>query len=157
MLIDRTMRVLIVERRRTSARLIEDILRKLHFDNIEKATDATSAFAMLQEGGPALIIADLHLQPMSGLELLRMIRAKRGVDRYPCLITAETLTADEAKALKDAGVDGILIKPFTRRALEPKLTAAFERHVRSRRGQDVQITRKRSIALAGHSRYRRPR
>src|ERR671916_535645 len=110
MLIDRTTRVLIVERRRTIARLIEDLLRKLHFNNIEKTLDATSAFAMLQEGGPALIIADLHLQPMSGLELLRMIRANRRADRYPCLITAEILTAAEARALNDAGADAILLK-----------------------------------------------
>jgi PleD family two-component response regulator len=153
--IDRARRVLIVERQRTSARLVEGMLHRLAFDNIHKTFDAASAFSILQEGGAWLVIADLHLTPMSGLELLRMLRTNQRLERHPFLITAETLSPVEARALKDAGVDGIILKPFTHKVLEPKVAAALESSARARRAVAAGVTRKRWTALGRRSRYRR--
>jgi DNA-binding response OmpR family regulator len=162
MQIDRQTNVLVVDKRRSIARLISDILRKLHFENVQTTFDAPSAFDLLQGAGPTLIIADLHLTPMSGLEFLRMVRANSRVGRYPCLITAEVLNPFEARALKDAGADGILLKPFTGECLEPKIAAALARYEKSRRAVGVSVQnqsttlgrRKQSRGRGGRSRYR---
>jgi CheY-like chemotaxis protein len=66
MLIDRSMPVLIVERRRAFARLIEGMLHKLQFENLESTFEGASAFKLLQQDGPKLVIADLHIAPTGG-------------------------------------------------------------------------------------------
>jgi len=150
--VDRTIPVLIVEPHETIVVLVERMLRELGFEKVQRASDSTSAWEMLQQAAQTLVIADLHLQPSNGLQLLRMIRADQKLRRCPFLIMAETLTADEALAVKQAGVDGLMLKPFKPDALEPKLAAALRNTGRSR-VTDVGATRKAHFALGRRHQY----
>jgi two-component system, chemotaxis family, chemotaxis protein CheY len=155
MLVDTSTPVLVVERRRALSSLIEDMLRKLNFENIECASDASSGLEMLQRTGPKIVIADLHLEAMSGLEMLRVTRLDQRLRRCPFLITAETLTPSEARALKNAGVDAFLLKPFRPDVLTPKLQAAFERNVRFRSAPQVGRSKRTSTSLGRRLLYQR--
>jgi two-component system chemotaxis response regulator CheY len=138
--IDRSMPILIVEGRRTFATLIEGMLRRAKFENVESAYDGASALGMLHRAGPRVVIADLNVEPISGLEMLQNVRADQQLAHCPFLITCEGLNPYEATRLKTAGVDGVLIKPFRRDVLEPKLTMAFERRRRLRPAPEVTYT-----------------
>jgi two-component system, chemotaxis family, chemotaxis protein CheY len=119
------MPVLIVEPDATVMITLEDMLKKLGFRSIEVASDTTSALEILHGAGPRLVIADLHLQPTSGLHLLRAIRSDEKLKRSPFILSANTLSSSEATAIKHSGADCFLLKPFKLEALEPKVEAAF--------------------------------
>ena len=150
--IDRSMPVLIVEPHETIVVLLDRMLRQLGFEKVQRASDSTSAWEMLQETAQTLVIADLHLQPSNGLQLLRMIRADQKLRRCPFLIMAETLTADDALAVKQAGVDGLMLKPFKPDVLEPKLEAALKNFAKPR--AEIGPIRKAHFALGRRLQYR---
>jgi two-component system, chemotaxis family, chemotaxis protein CheY len=149
------MPVLVIERRQDLVTLIEGMLRRLHFKNVESTSDGDNGLQVLQRGGPSIIIADLHMEAMPGLEMLRAIRLDQRLRRCPFLITAETLTPFEARALKNAGVDGLLLKPFRPDVLMPKLEVAVQRNATSRAiSQLTHVKRTPSTLLGRRVLYR---
>jgi two-component system chemotaxis response regulator CheY len=125
MLLDRTAPVLLVEPRASATRIMTDLLLHLGFEMIDAVTGSNEAVDLLREKGPRLVIADLHIEPMNGLQLLRTIRSDERLKRTPFIIAAETLSPAEAVAIKGAGVDSFLLKPFRAEALEKKVEAAL--------------------------------
>jgi len=125
MLFDRSAPVLLVEPRASATRIITDLLLQLGFETIEAVPGSTEAVDLLRDKGPRLVIADLHIEPMNGLQLLRAIRADERLKRVPFIIAAESLSPAEAIAIKGAGVDSFLLKPFRAEALEKKVEAAL--------------------------------
>jgi len=90
--LDKSMPLLVLEQRGTYSQLIEDMLRALGFDKVDCAADGETAIELLQGSTPKLLIADLHLEPMSGLQLLRNIRAHPRLHRCPFVMTDGALT-----------------------------------------------------------------
>jgi two-component system chemotaxis response regulator CheY len=125
LLFDRSAPVLLVEPRATAFLIISDLLGQLGFQTIEPAQDSTTALDMLKETGPRLVIADMHIEPTNALQFLRLIRSDDRLRRTPFIIASESLSAVEARAIKDAGVDSFLLKPFRPEALEAKIEAAY--------------------------------
>jgi two-component system, chemotaxis family, chemotaxis protein CheY len=132
MRIDRATPVLIVERRITFARLIERMFHDARFQNVETTREGKTALGILRRDGRRVILVDLELEVVSWLEILQQVRAHEELASSPFIVTSESLRAREARQLKDAGIDGVLLKPFKRDALEPKLTMASERAARHR-------------------------
>ena len=130
--IDRSMPVLIVERRISFARLIERMFHKARFPNVETTCEWSTALGILRRDGRKVILADLELEAVSWLEMLQEVRADEQLASSPFIVTSESLHPREAKQLKDAGVDGVLLKPFESHALEPKLAMASKRAARYR-------------------------
>jgi two-component system chemotaxis response regulator CheY len=87
---DKTINVLIVDDYRTMLRIIRNLLKQLDFNNVEEATDGTEALAKLRAGNFGLVISDWNMQPMTGLDLLREVRADARLKQTPfIMITAE--------------------------------------------------------------------
>lgn len=103
--------------------IISDLLAEIGFENIDSAADPTDAMAMLAAGGPRIVIAGLHLEP-NGLQFLHAIRSDDRLKGCPFVLTAKSLSATEATALKNAGAHSVLLKPFRAEALEAKIQAA---------------------------------
>ena len=143
---DTSMPVLVVEPHAATIITLEDMLRKLGFGTVDIAADSTSAVELLQQGGPRLVIADLHLEPASGLHLLRTIRSDDKLKRSPFILSARTLSSTEATAIKHCGADCFLLKPFKHEVLRRKVDAALHSHPIVRPGQVV-TPRKFSMAL----------
>jgi two-component system chemotaxis response regulator CheY len=76
---------------------------------------------MLEGAEYGLIISDLNMRPMSGLHLLRAVRAHAGLDKTPFILTTASLQTENAVAAKHLGVSSYLLKPFTPAGLKAKI------------------------------------
>src|SRR4051812_2199587 len=89
------------------------LLRKLGFVDIDAAVDGSSALGMMRDKRYGLVLSDLNMQPVNGLELLRKVRADPDLKPTPFILTTTSSHAGSVVAAKRAGVDTYLLKPFT--------------------------------------------
>ncbi len=121
MAIDMNKPILIVDDYRTMLRIIGGLLSKLGFTHIDEATDGTDAFAKLKAKHYSFVISDWNMEPMSGFELLKKVRADDGLKNLPfIMITAESKT-ENVVAAKAAGVSNYIVKPFNAETLKDKI------------------------------------
>ncbi|HYI72783.1 MAG TPA: response regulator [Skermanella sp.] len=103
--------ILIVDDSATILMSMEAILSKGGFV-ITRASSGEEAFAKLQGGAkPALIITDIHMKQMNGIELIKKVRALPGFQFTPILVVtteSQQQKRDEARAAK---ATGWLVKP----------------------------------------------
>ena len=122
---DQSLKILTVDDFSTMRRIIRNILRQLGYSNITEADDGTAALAVLQQQDIDFVISDWNMPNMTGLELLRAIRADEKLHKVPVLlVTAEALKENVVEAVK-AGVNGYIVKPFTAETLKEKIDAIF--------------------------------
>ena len=125
MAIDKAMNVLIVDDYKTMLRIIRNLLKQLGFDNVDEAADGATALARLREKDFGLVISDWNMEPMTGLQLLKEVRADAKLAHIPfVMVTAESKT-ENVIAAKEAGVTNYIVKPFNAETLKQKLTAVF--------------------------------
>ena len=123
--VDMTMNVLIVDDYKTMLRIIENLLIQIGFRNVLQATDGSAALGILRETPAGLIISDWNMQPMTGLQLLKEVRADAKLKATPfIMITAESKT-ENVVAAKEAGVNNYIVKPFNAETLKQKITAVL--------------------------------
>ena len=122
---DRNTNVLIVDDYRTMLRIIRNLLKQLDFNNVDEATDGQEALAKLRAGNFGLVISDWNMAPMTGLDLLKEVRADARLKNLPfIMITAESKT-ENVIAAKKAGVNNYIVKPFNAPTLKSKIEAVF--------------------------------
>jgi CheY-like chemotaxis protein len=116
-------RILVVDDNAANLRLLAFLLEKKGYA-VKTADDAPSALAVLQEWSPRLILLDLQLPGMGGLELASKLKADPATRAILILaVTAFAMKGDEERALA-AGCDGYVTKPIDTRAL-PTLIAGL--------------------------------
>jgi len=109
-------RVLYVEDNAFNRKLVRDLLQRTSYQLIE-ATDGDSGLAAAQRELPDLVIMDIQLPRMSGLDVTRALRADATTAHIPIIvITSFALSGDEQKA-KAAGATAYLAKPYSPREL----------------------------------------
>jgi two-component system chemotaxis response regulator CheY len=125
MAVDHTMPVLIVDDYKTMIRIIRNLLKQLGFANVDEAGDGTAALDMMRHKQYGLIISDWNMEPMTGYELVREVRADDQLSRTPfIMVTAESKT-ENVIAAKKAGVNNYIVKPFNAATLKSKIDAIF--------------------------------
>jgi two-component system, chemotaxis family, chemotaxis protein CheY len=125
MAVDHSMKVLIVDDYKTMIRIIRNLLKQLGFANFDEAADGSVALNMMREQDYGLVISDWNMEPMTGYELLREVRADDRLSRTPfIMVTAESKT-DNVIAAKKAGVNNYIVKPFNAATLKAKIDAIF--------------------------------
>ncbi len=126
MAIDKDMNVLIVDDYNTMLRIINNLLKQLGFSNIDEATDGEAALAKVKQKTYGLIISDWNMEPMTGFDFLKAIRASdEGYKNTPfIMITAESKTENVVLA-KQAGVNNYIVKPFNAETLKTKMEAVL--------------------------------
>lgn len=108
--------ILVVDDNPMNLKLIRVLLTIEGYD-VRTATDAEEALAVLATFRPRLILMDLQLPGMDGLELTRRLKAEPATrDTVILAVTAYAMKGDEQKAL-DAGCDGYITKPVETRTL----------------------------------------
>jgi two-component system chemotaxis response regulator CheY len=118
---DKSTSVLIVDDYKTMLRIIRNLLKQLEFDNVEEATDGQEALLKLRAGHFGLVISDWNMAPMTGLDLLKEVRADARLKDMPfIMITAESKT-ENVIAAKQAGVSNYIVKPFNAETLREKI------------------------------------
>jgi two-component system, chemotaxis family, chemotaxis protein CheY len=125
-MMDQNMKILTVDDFSTMRRIIRNMLRQLGYTNIVEAEDGAEALSLLQREKVDFVISDWNMPNMSGLDLLKAIRADDNLKPLPVLlVTAEALKENVVEALK-AGVNNYVIKPFTAETLKEKIDAIFK-------------------------------
>jgi len=125
MAIDLSMPVLVVDDYNTMIRIIRNLLKQLGFEDIDDAADGSAALGKLREKRYGLVISDWNMEPMTGYELLKEVRADPGLTKTPfIMVTAESKT-ENVIAAKKAGVDNYIVKPFNAHTLKAKIEMVF--------------------------------
>ncbi|HEV7269856.1 chemotaxis response regulator CheY [Pseudoxanthomonas sp.] len=121
------MRILIVDDFSTMRRIIKNLLNDLGYTNTAEADDGNTALVALAQGSFDFVVTDWNMPGMTGIELLKAIRADDRFKTLPVLmVTAEAKREQIIEAAQN-GVNGYIIKPFTAQTLEEKLGKIFER------------------------------
>ena len=121
MALDLSMPILVVDDYQTMVRIIRNLLKQLGFEEVDDASDGTAALARLKDRKYGLVISDWNMEPMTGLDLLKEVRADARLKSMPfIMITAESKT-ENVVAARAAGVSNYIVKPFNAETLREKI------------------------------------
>jgi two-component system chemotaxis response regulator CheY len=125
---DRTsLKFLVVDDFSTMRRIVRGLLAEMGCRQAEEAEDGVVALNMLRSGRYDFVVSDINMPNMNGFDLLKAIKADDALRHVPVLmVTAEARKEDIVLAAQ-SGASGYIVKPFTRAALEDKLTAILQR------------------------------
>ncbi|MEE8575371.1 MAG: chemotaxis response regulator CheY [Thermodesulfobacteriota bacterium] len=120
------MKILIVDDFSTMRRIVKNLLKDIGYTDIEEAEDGTVALQKLQAGDFDFVISDWNMPEMTGIELLKEIRADERLKEVPFLmVTAESKQENIVEALQQ-GVNNYIVKPFTSSTLREKIEKILE-------------------------------
>lgn len=126
---DKNLKILVVDDFSTMRRIVKNLLVELGFTAalIQEADDGVNAMAMLKAQPFDFVVTDWNMPNMTGIDLLRAIRAEPALKALPVLMVTAENNRDQIIAAAQAGVNGYIVKPFTAATLQEKLTKVFER------------------------------
>ena len=121
------MKILIVDDFSTMRRIIKNLLRDLGFTNTQEADDGLTALPMLKSGDFDFLVTDWNMPGMTGIDLLKQVRADEKLAELPTLMVTAEAKKDQIVEAAQAGVNGYVVKPFTAAVLKEKIEKIFER------------------------------
>lgn len=125
--LDVNMKVLLVDDFATMRKIVRNILGQLGIKNVDEADDGSTALPKLKQNKYDIVISDWNMPKMTGLDLLKAVRADENLKSLPFLmVTAEALK-DNIVAAAQAGISDYVVKPFTAATLEEKLKKIFSK------------------------------
>jgi two-component system, chemotaxis family, chemotaxis protein CheY len=124
---DKQIKILIVDDFATMRKVIRNLLKQVGYENIVEGDDGVNALKILRSQKIDLIVSDWNMPNMTGLELLKTVRADEALKATPFLmVTAEALQDNVIAAVK-AGVSNYIVKPFTAEVLNEKIQKILEK------------------------------
>lgn len=124
---NKNMRILIVDDFSTMRRIVKNLLNDLGFTNTAEAEDGGAAYSALKASKFDFVITDWNMPGVTGIELLKQIRADPALAKMPVLMVTAEAKREQIIEAAQAGVNGYIIKPFTAGTLDEKLKKIFER------------------------------
>ena len=125
MALDPATPVLVVDDYATMVRIIRNLLKQIGFADVDDASDGSTALAKMHAKRYGLVISDWNMEPMTGFDLLREVRADPQLGTTPfIMVTAESKTENVVAARK-AGVDNYIVKPFNAQTLKGKIESVL--------------------------------
>ena len=122
-------RILIVEDERDIAGLIKHTLERSGEADAEIVSSGDAALKAVTEHAPDLVILDLNLPVLSGVEICRILRSRSDLKHIPIImLTARTSEDDRVSGL-ELGADDYITKPFSLRELAARVRAVLRRSV----------------------------
>jgi len=101
------------------------ILERLGYRDVDYAADGLTAIEKMRARSYGLVICDWHMEPISGYEVLRQVRADADLRETPFIMATTQTVMQNAVAAKIAGVNGYLIKPFTPGSLQRSIESVI--------------------------------
>ncbi len=118
-------KILVVDDFSTMRRIVRNILKQLGFNNVEEAEDGDVAFEKLKKGDFKLIVSDWNMPNMTGLELLKAVRADEKLKDIPVILVTAEAEKDNILQAAQAGVNDYIVKPFTAEIMKHKIDKIF--------------------------------
>ncbi|MBL6959402.1 MAG: response regulator [Rhodospirillales bacterium] len=125
MAVDKDMSVLIVDDYKTMLRILRNLLKQLGFNNVDEASDGSEALGKLREGEFNFVISDWNMEPMTGIQLLREVRADEKLKALPFIMVTAESKSENVIAAKEAGVSNYIVKPFNAETLKSKMVSVL--------------------------------
>lgn len=124
---DKSIKILVVDDFATMRKVIRNLLKQSGYENLVEAEDGVNALKILKSQKIDFVVSDWNMPNMSGLELLKAVRADEDLNTLPFLmVTAEALQENVVAAVK-AGVSNYIVKPFTSETLDEKIKKIMEK------------------------------
>jgi two-component system, chemotaxis family, chemotaxis protein CheY len=124
---DKHIKIMVVDDFATMRKVIRNLLKQVGYENIVEAEDGVIALRTLKSQKIDFVVSDWNMPNMTGLELLKAVRADEDLKSTPFLmVTAEALQDNVIAAVK-AGVSNYIVKPFTAEVLNDKITKILEK------------------------------
>ncbi len=120
------MKFLVVDDFSTMRRIVRNLLKELGFNNVDEAEDGVDALGKLRGGEYQFVISDWNMPNMTGIDLLRTIRADANLKGLPVLMVTAEAQKENIIAAAKAGASGYVVKPFTSATLDEKLNKIFK-------------------------------
>ena len=121
------MKIVVVDDFSTMRRIVRNLLRDLGFTNTFEADDGKTALPMLQGGSYDFLVTDWNMPGMTGIDLLKAVRADPKLVNLPVLMVTAEAKREQIILAAQTGVNGYVIKPFTAATLREKIEKIFER------------------------------
>lgn len=122
-MIDPALDVMVVDDVSVLRKLATSILRKAGLTNIRDAADGSAALKALAERRADLVISDLNMPGMGGLDLFRAMKSRDDLKDIRFILVTGTEEGEELEEARKAGITEFLPKPFAAKTLEAKLQA----------------------------------
>jgi two-component system, cell cycle response regulator DivK len=103
--------ILIVEDNDKNLKLVRDVLQVKGFSTIEAGT-AEDGIKLAAERNPDLILMDIHLPGINGIEALKVLRADAATSKIPVIAVTASVMQQDRKLITEAGFDGYVGKPI---------------------------------------------
>jgi two-component system chemotaxis response regulator CheY len=113
--------VLIVDDQTTMLRIIRNMLQQIGFKNIHDTTSGETAIEMSQSTAFDLIISDWNMEPITGLDFLKAVRASTKTQHTPFIMVTAENKIENIVIAKQAGVNNYIVKPFSQETLRGKI------------------------------------
>lgn len=118
---DPNMAILVVDDYNTMVRIIKKLLKQIGYENVDEASNGEEALGKIKEKEYGLIISDWNMEPMTGYELLKQVRADEKTAKTPFILVTAESKAENVQAAQRAGVSNYLVKPFSAPVLKEKI------------------------------------
>src|SRR6056297_1120339 len=118
---DRNMKILVVDDFSTMRRIIKNLLKELGFTNLEEADDGQTALPLLRQGNFDFLVTDWNMPGMTGIDLLRAVRADPNLASLPVLMVTAEAKREQIVLAAQEGVNGYIVKPFNWATLKEKI------------------------------------
>ena len=120
-----SIKIIIVDDFAASRKVLVITLEQLGYDNIEEVSDGNSALVKLKSSFFDLVITDMEMPKMSGLELLQRIRYDPNLKQIPVLMVTENGMQENIVAAFKAGLNAYVVKPVDVKDLAEKMKNIF--------------------------------
>ena len=124
---DPNTKFLVVDDFSTMRRILRNLLKELGFHNVDESEDGVDALGKLRGGAYQFVISDWNMPNMTGLDLLKNIRADAVLKDLPVIMVTAEASKDNIIAAAQAGANGYVVKPFTAATLDEKLKKVFKK------------------------------
>ena len=126
-MVDKNIKILVVDDFPTMRRIIRNLLKELEFVNVDEAEDGAIGLEKLKAGNYDFVVSDWNMPNMDGLAMLQAIRATPSMAKLPVLMVTAEAKKENIIVAAQSGANGYVVKPFTAITLEEKITKIFEK------------------------------
>jgi two-component system, chemotaxis family, chemotaxis protein CheY len=122
---DPNLPILVVDDYNTMVRIIRKLLKQIGYENVDEASNGEEALEKIKAKSYGLIISDWNMEPMTGFDLLKAVRANEPSAKTPFILVTAESKPENVLAAQKAGVSNYLIKPFSAPVLKEKIDAVL--------------------------------
>jgi two-component system chemotaxis response regulator CheY len=124
-----TLSILLVEDTAPMRKIMVSVLEILGFKTIYSAASGAAGFQLFKDHNPDIVITDWMMEPMDGVELIKMIRTNPDSPNpfVPIILVTGYAATTKVKIARDNGMTEFLVKPFTGKELAARITHVINR------------------------------